>query len=154
MDIKPLISLIVSSEETMLDRSIELSKERGYYEFTSQISEAWRLAIRGLSNSLVKVLEQSSEIPELSPHDDYRSGATGEFSILEARLHSDRGVSISMFLGLMKYFRQAYLEAALTDEFTEEQKHYFHKYINRFFDRVELGFVSAWTVSPDFSREP
>ena len=32
------------------------------------------------------------------------------FGILEARRHRSRGVTLIMFLGLMKYYRQSYID--------------------------------------------
>lgn len=144
---------LISSEDEILDRVISYAKEFGYYKYTSQNKTAWRLAIQGLSNALIEQCLISGDIPELRPDEDYRGGPAGDFAILEARMHSDRGVTLPMFLGLMKYNRQAFQDSITDSDFPKSKREYYHLYIDRFFDRVELGFVSAWAVSPDFSRE-
>lgn len=143
---------IVDSEQEIVDRVITYAKEHGYYKYTSQRRQAWLLAIQGLSNSLIEHCLQCPDIPELSPDEDYRSGPAGDFAILEARMHSDRGVTLPMFLGLMKYNRQAFQDAVTNSDFPKAKRVFYHRYLDKFFDRVELGFISAWTASPEFSR--
>jgi diguanylate cyclase len=148
-----LAEFIVEQEQSIVDRVLIYAKDRGYYKYTSQDRQAWELAIRGLSNSLIDQCSQCSDIPELGPDEDYRSGAAGDFAILEARMHSKRGVTLPMFLGLMKYNRQAFQDALTDSDFPKAKRIFYHRYLDKFFDRVELGFISAWTASPDFIRE-
>lgn len=143
---------IVDNEQDICDRAITYAKDTGYYKYTSQNRDAWLLAIQGLSNALLEEFRLCSDIPDLSPDEDYRSGAAGDFAILEARMHSDRGVTLPMFLGLMKYNRQSFHDAVTDSEFPKSKRIFYHRYLDKFFDRVELGFISAWTASSEFSR--
>lgn len=148
-----LSKFVADREHEIVDRVIAYAKDCGYYQYTSQNRQAWHLAIRGLSNSLIEQCAQCPDIPELGPEEDYRSGAAGDFAILEARMHSDRGVTLPMFLGLMKYNRQAFQDEITDSGFPKSKRIFYHRYIDKFFDRVELGFITAWTASPDFNRE-
>ena len=67
------------------------------------------------------------------------------FGILEARRHRSRGVTLIMFLGLMKYYRQSYVDLIMEADLAPADREYGRLFTERFFDRVELGFVSEWT---------
>lgn len=149
---KELAALMVNSEDEILERLLEYAEKTGYTKYASRISKAWRLAVRGLTNSLVGLSEIESDIPELSPDEDYRTGPVAEFVILEARVHSARGVTLPLFLGLMKYNRQAFLDVIKNAALDREKEERYRLYLNRFFDRIELAFVSAWITGPDFSK--
>ena len=49
-------------------------------------------------------------VPELSPEEDYANDPATQFGVIEAQRHRGRGVNLSMFLGLMKYYRQSYVD--------------------------------------------
>ena len=147
---RQLAKFISDREEEILKRAMWYAEKQGYLEITSQVPLAWRLAIRGLSDSLDKLTATCGEPPELTPNEDYRSGPAGDFAILEAKMHSDRGVTLPQFLGMMKYFRQSFNDAVTDASFDRETRYIYHRYLDRFFDRVELGLISAWVTSPDF----
>jgi len=148
-----LAKFISEREEEILERAMWYAERQGYLEIASQVPLAWRLAIRGLSDSLEKLTAVCEDVPELTPSEDYRSGPAGDFAILEAKMHSGRGVTLPQFLGMMKYFRQAFNDSITDASFDRETRYKYHRYLDRFFDRVELGFISAWVTSPDFTRE-
>lgn len=150
---KILAEFISDNEEEILERAMWYADKQGYLEIASQVPLAWRLAIRGLSASLESLTEVCPESPELTPDEDYRSGPAGDFAILEAKMHSDRGVTLPQFLGLMKYFRQSFNDAVTDASFDRETRFSYHRYLDRFFDRVELGFISVWVASSDFTHE-
>ncbi len=80
----------------------------------------------------------------MGPDDDYANSEIAEFGIIEARKLRSRGVTIGMFLGLVKYYCQAYVDLVQEGGFSIEEKTYFSQYIRRFFDFVELGFTTKW----------
>lgn len=139
-----LKALISDSEEILLDKILKYAKERNYVKYTSTLREAWRLSIAGLSEALIKVINKSSSIPEIGPDDDFAESEIAEFGISEARKHRSRGTTLSMYLGLMKYYHQSYTDLINESNFTREEKEYFIQYIKRFFDHVELGFTEEW----------
>jgi PAS domain S-box-containing protein len=54
-----------------------------------------------------------------------------------------------MFLGLMKYYRQSYIELIETSTFKNENKNIITLFINRCFDRIELGYITEWNNKPN-----
>jgi PAS domain-containing protein len=105
-----------------------------------------------LSKPLLDALGRNHDTLELSPDEDYTHDAIAAFGILEAKRHRQRGVSIAMFMGLFKYYRQSYLDLLDQGELNPEEKSWAANYLHRFFDRIELGLCSEWTTSSDAER--
>lgn len=140
-----LSSFIADNEEWLMSRMLEYAKLRGYSKYTSTLKEAWRLSISGLSESLLTAIKNDESNLELDPDEDYTKDPVASFGILEAKRHRERGVDLSMFLGLMKYYRQSYQDLIQTADFNKDLKNRCRLIVERFFDRVELGFCVKWT---------
>ncbi|MDR3593199.1 sensor domain-containing diguanylate cyclase [Clostridium sp.] len=147
-----LKKLILDSEEILMYKILNYAKERNYTKYTSTLKEAWRMSIEGLSHSLVKAINKSNSIPELGPDDDFTKSEIAEFGITEAQRHRTRGITLSMFLGLMKYYHQSYEDLILESNFLPKEIKYFLQYIKRFFDHVELGFITKWSELSEKSK--
>ncbi len=141
---KRLRELLASHEEWLMDRVLAYAKELDYVKYTSTLAEAWRKSIVGLSAALVQALETYDTPPNLSPDEDFTKDPITSFGILEAQRHRSRGVSLSMFLGLMKYYRQSYVDLVRKMGFEPDDEEECRLFIDRFFDRIELGFTSEW----------
>ena len=141
---RDLSEFILSSEDRLIENLFGYAKEHGYVKYTSTLFEAWRLSVSGLSKALASALETYGHIPELSPDEDYGDDPCAGFGILEAQRHRERGISLSMFLGLLKYYRQSYIDLIVEGAPPESQKEYIRS-VNRFFDRLEIGICSEWT---------
>ncbi len=141
---KTLHKLIAGHEDWLMARILHYALERGYSAYTSTLAEPWRLSIRGLSKPLLDALDNKQDALELSPDEDYTHDAIAAFGILEAKRHRQRGISIAMFMGLFKYYRQSYLDLLDQGGFTLEENEWIGKYLHRFFDRIELGLCSEW----------
>jgi hypothetical protein len=88
-------------------------------------------------------------VPELLPDEDYTSDPIASFGIIGAKRHRRRGVSLSMFLGLMKYYRQSYIDLVVRAGFGIEEERRYRLFIDRFFDRIEIGFCTEWKSSTE-----
>lgn len=143
---KELIELIESSEIFLIKRTLDYAKRHNYTKYTSALEEAWQASVNGLSQALLAALKFYEEIPELNVDEDYSKDCIGSFGVMESQHHRNRGVTLEMFLGMMKYYRQSYLDLVVEaprDKDTERSGELL--FINRFFDRVELAFCSEWT---------
>ena len=145
LKMQELCDYILKNEEWLMGRILDYAKKQDYTRYTSTLLEAWRVSISGLSSSLSMALKKYKEIPELEPDDDYKKDPIASFGVIEAQKHRSRGVTLGMFLGLMKYYRQAYMDLILQSEFKKKDKDYYRLFIERFFDRVELGFCTEWS---------
>ncbi len=140
-----LINIITENETWLIERILYYAKLHGYARYTSTLAEAWRISINGLSLAILDGLKFYGEIPELAPDDDYTKDPVTSFGITEAQRHRSRGVTIGMFLGLLKYYRQSYIDLILENDFNEEDKKLYRLFIDRVFDRIEIGFCTEWS---------
>ena len=145
-------TFILENEEWLMERILFYAKRQGYSKYTSTLTEAWRLSISGLSNTLLLSIVRDNKDFELSPDEDYSVDPAASFGVLEAKRHRERGVNLAMFLGLMKYYRQSYLD--LTDENASVNlcKEKCKLKIERYFDRIELGFCTEWCTHTEKDR--
>lgn len=139
-----LADLVASHEDWLMHKVLAYAKEKGYTKYTSTLAEAWRTSISGLSQSLLECLKSQSSVPELLPDEVYTSDPIANFGIIEAKRHRRRGVSLGMFLGLTKYYRQSYIDLVVQAGFGTEEERLYRLFIDRFFDRIELGFCTEW----------
>jgi signal transduction histidine kinase/CheY-like chemotaxis protein len=138
-----LSDLISQREDWLVDQTIGYAKLYGYTPFTSTLAEAWRASICGLSGPLIKALAHYDEAPQLVAG-DYAEESITAFGIEAARRHRSRGITLGHFMGLMKYYRQSYLDLLELGELPVEHVPRYREFVNRFFDRVEIGFCSEW----------
>jgi len=152
LDCSGLGLLVAGHEEWLMAQVLGYARRQGYTRYTSTLLEAWRASIVGLSTALRETLERFPEPPEFGPDDDFRADPSAAFGILEAQLHRNRGVTLAMFLGLMKYYRQSYQDLVTAKVTKRQQRRLFRLYLDRFFDRVELGYSSEWLAASEGER--
>ena len=139
-----LQTLLEGSEDDLIDRVLGYARLHDYVKYTSTLQEAWRISIAGLSDAMVKALHHYDGIPELGPDEDFSHDPVATFAITEAQKHRERGVTLSMFLGLMKYYRQSYIDLISAADDPDIDKAWCMLFINRFYDRLEIGLCSEW----------
>lgn len=139
-----LKEIFETHEDWLMGRVLMYAKRQGYTAYTSTLKEAWRLSISGLSESLIKGLGRHAGVPEISPEEDLKHDPVAWFGIIEAKRHKDRGVSLEMFLGLMKYYRQAYVDLVRNCILVRDGQKECELFVNRLFDRIEIGFCVEW----------
>jgi len=135
--------LLLSNQDFLVRRVLHYAKLHDYTRYTSTLEEAWRVSIQGLSQALLEAIQQNSEPPELNADADYHNDSMVAFGILEAQRHRVRGISLELFLGLMKYYRQAYLDL-LSEQGADIELGQAGLFINRVFDRIEIAFCTEW----------
>ena len=146
---KLLKTLIAANEEWLLRRVLTYAKRHGYTAFSSTLQEPWRESICGFSGPMLDILDASDEPMELTCGADYAHEAIARFAVREAKLHRERGVPLGMFLGLGKYYRQAYLDLVTGEGYAPDRLEHYRLFIQRFFDHLEIAFCTEWAVFGD-----
>lgn len=141
---KRLYELIQCSEAWLIERILQYVRQRGYEKYTPTFAETCRVAIAGLSRALLREFDHGARDLEINPNDDYTTDPAAAFVTLEAGRHRARGVSISMFLGLFKYYRQTYMDLLDEAGLDADEARNSRLFLNRFFDRIEIAFCSEW----------
>lgn len=149
-DIDTYTGLLQSSEEWLMSRILSYSRKYQFTRYTSTLQEAWRLSIQGLSTSLIKAARLFNlEIPKLHPDYDYTDDPVSSFGVIEAQKHRERGVSLPMFMGLMKYYRQTYEDLFNEYELDAEIIQRYRLFTKRCFDRIEIAYITEWTSNTE-----
>lgn len=149
---KRLYELVASRRDWLTRRILQYAKDRRHVKYSSALEKAWQLSSVGLSASLLQALETSEKVPELGPDDDYNQDPIASFGIAEAQRCRERGVDLGMFLGLLKYCRQSYIDLVRQAGFTENHGAYYRPFVERFFDRIEIGFCTEWATAHESQR--
>lgn len=150
--IKALYELIESNEDWLMERVLSYAKEGDYTRYTSTLVEAWRASIVGLSEPLLELIEKGDKVPELVADMDFSSDPSAAFGVLEAKRHRERGITLGLFLGLYKYYRQTYVDLVMEAGFEVEQTQRYRYLLDRYFDLVELGFSTQWTAQSEADK--
>ncbi|MEJ2202236.1 MAG: ATP-binding protein, partial [Desulfuromonadaceae bacterium] len=114
--------------------------------------------IAGLTDSIIAALEISPDPWELRADDTFTDDPIAAFGVLEAKQHRSRGITLEIFMGLMKYYRQTYLDlmriAFSTSGCYGEYLKWndqngrgvlYSRFIERIFDRIEIAFCAEWS---------
>ncbi len=142
----PLIDLVSQHEDRILRRVIEYAKVHEYTRYTSTLIEAWRISIQSLSEAMAQVVETHAEVPMPSLGDTFNETVIDQFSIIEVRKHRARGVTLGMFLGLVKYYRRGYNDLVREQQFEPDVERAYLDFLERFFDRFEIGYSVEWNA--------
>lgn len=136
-----LVDELEKNEIWLMERILKYATDHDYTRFTSTLMEAWHASIHGLNKSIAEYAKVD-QLPINSDFDGNVDDASTAFGKLEAIKHRDRGISITLFLGLFKYYRQTYLDF-IDEVYCEDQKLY-SEFIGTFFDKVEISFIDEW----------
>jgi two-component system NtrC family sensor kinase len=140
-----LTDLIVRNEDPLLAQVLSLAEANGYFRFVPGTPEEWRAALRGLSGSLLQAFRSDPSPPSLTADDIGREDGLSAFGVVEARKRRREGMPLEIFLGLVKFFRQAYLDLVRNAGLPREEEKAQLRYIERFFDRNEVAVCVSWT---------
>jgi PAS domain S-box-containing protein len=125
-------------------RVLEYARRLGYTAYTSTLEEAWRVSIRGLSDSLNEAVQKCGFDLDIHCEADISADPAVAFGVQEARVHRTRGIPLAMFLALMKYYRSAYEDVMFERIDDPALAARYRDVAVRFFDRVEIGFCTEW----------
>jgi len=147
-----LTDLIVRNEDRLLGQVLSLAETNGYFRFVPGTPEAWRATLRGLSGSLLQSLRSDPSPPSLTADDVGRDDGLSAFGVVEARKRRREEMPLGIFLGLVKYFRHAYLDLVRTAGLPHDEEERYLRYIERFFDRNEVAVCVSWTAESVSAR--
>ncbi len=132
-------------QEALVDRSIEIAKTHGYAPFTTTIRAAWVEAIQSVTEGVTAFVADDDAGPS-GPVAAMDYAVDPRFSRMRriARLHRSLGITMQMYLGLFKHFRNIYLDAV--EEFDgAPDSAALRSGMRDFFDETELSISADWT---------
>lgn len=137
--------------DRLVDQSIEIAKSNGYAPFTTTIRAAWVEAIVSVTNALGTYLGSSDDALEGPVATlDYATDPRFSRMRLIARIHRAQGITLQMYLGLFKHFRNLYISelAGLPGGVTAQEA----SRVRDFFDHCELSISADWHDNNDNRR--
>ncbi|MBI5520859.1 MAG: MEKHLA domain-containing protein [Desulfovibrio sp.] len=146
---RELAQLLRSSEAWLVGRVQAYARDRGYSRHTTVLRMAWETSISRLSSALRQAIPGGLAAVEMGPDDAFVSSQLEAFAVEEARMHRARGVPMGMFLGLLSYYRQSYLDMIEESALDAEQKTQGLRFVSRFFDRLSCGVAVEWCKGGD-----
>ncbi|SDJ36949.1 ATP-binding protein [Aliiruegeria lutimaris] len=149
---KTLETLIVENEDWLVDRVVQYAVERGYSEYTSTLREAWRASICGLSGPILEAIAAADTTSPREAGFGRARNSIVEFGVEQALRHRARGVQLTDFLGLLKYYRRAYLDLIYENQMPEADARRYRDYFLDFFDHVEIGLCGEWNSASNADR--
>ncbi len=152
LSVEALKVLILNNTEWLVGRILDYAKKHEYVKYASTLEEAWRNSIAGLSETLIRALNFFHDVPELKPDENYKNDPIARFAILEAQRQRKRGVPLPMYLGIMKYYKQTYLDLINGSNLKSKEREKSALFIERCFDRIEIGFCTEWTGLKDIEK--
>ncbi len=134
------IILINASTDILTDNVIRLGTKYGYIAYTSNTNATWRESIVGVSKGLLNLLS-SDDIHQIDPNiridiDDWNEDVVGYFRD-RAIAHQKRAIELYMYTGLLKYYRQVYIELIETLDTNPDELDWLRLVINGYFNRGE-----------------
>jgi len=139
-----LMQLVTTHEDWLLRRVVDYAKIHEYTRYTSTLIEAWRISIRSLNAALISAVEANDSIETISLDTQFNETAIDQFSIEEVHKHRSRGITLGMFLGLVKYYRRSYFDLIREQNFESKDEREYLALLERFFDRFEIGYSVEW----------
>ncbi|CAE6933449.1 HD-GYP domain-containing protein [Vibrio sp. B1FLJ16] len=132
--------LITASTDLLTEQVIHLGSKYGYIAYTTNTTAAWRESIVGVSDGLIALLSVG-DIRELDPNlrmelNDWDEDIIGYFRD-RAIVHHRRAIELYMYMGLLKYYREAYLDLIKSLDATTEDREWLTTVINGYFNRGE-----------------
>lgn len=152
MVLLPLERIVTENEGWLATRVLRYADDNGYTRYVSTHEEDWRLSVAGLSQSLIQALHSRDPLPDFTPDADLSADPVTSFCVEEAHRHRTRGISLGMFLGLMKYYRRSYFDLVRSSSLDGEMEERCLHFVAHFFDRVEISFCTEWGAVSDSRR--
>ncbi|NLI11411.1 hypothetical protein [Pelotomaculum propionicicum] len=143
---KEIKKLFEESESEITKLIIDKAEQGGYTRYTSANIKDWLLSVREITKGIVKLCLRN-ETDTLYVDSNYESDEITAFGIKEARYHRSRGVPLSMYLGMAKNYRKAFLAEIGNSHLEPARKESVLKKINLYFDQFEIGCCMEWEKS-------
>ncbi|RYH11605.1 ATP-binding protein [Tropicimonas sp. IMCC6043] len=149
---KTLEALIVENEDWLVDRVVHYAVIEGFAQNTSTLREAWRASICGLSGPILEAIAAVDAGDAAAEGFGQARDSIVAFGVRQAEQHRARGIRLADFIGLLKYYRRAYLDLIDENTVAPEDARRLRYYIFDFFDRLEIVLCKEWVAVPDERR--
>lgn len=141
---------LAARRDDLVDQAIAIAKARGYARYTTTIRAAWTEAVDSITESLIAVLADpatTADGPDATT--DYLRDHRFARMRAVARRHRALGITLQLYIGLLKHFRNIYQEATATRPDTGPG---LGAAVTGFFDAAELAVGADWAEATGDDR--
>ena len=142
--IQGLRELFLGSEAWLLDRVRRHVRDIGHGAYAPTLVTARKIALGGIARTLAEVMDTILAEPVFSYDIEPQDDPVAKFCAGKAREHLQRGVTIGMFLGILKCYRRSFHDLVGEHDLQPEEKERGRAVVDRFFDRVEIATCTQW----------
>ncbi len=148
-----LPAYLAGLQDTLVEQAIAVAKTYGYAQYTTTIRAAWVEAIETLTSSFADYLASPLAIGAgLHAETDYLSDPRFARLRDNAKRHRSMGVTLQLYVGLFKHFRNLYMDAAGQLPACPTVRAAARAQLAAFFDAAELSIVSDWAEDSEDER--
>lgn len=139
------LEVLRARESWMAQRVREYALAHGYARYTAAQIEAWHASIGGINASLAAAIQLHGGVPALSADEHPEGDTVCAFAIEEARRHRSRGVTLALYLGLLRYYHATYRDAAEDEPVDRQLRQCWLQWLDAFFARMDIAVCGEWT---------
>lgn len=148
----PFPELVAASQEWLVERILSRVRDSGFACDAPSLAGARHLAVAGISSALLRTLERDESLTGMPAGNVKAHDPAVAFAVGKARSHRCRGVSLDMFMALLKLYRQSYLDLVAAGSYGAEDALRWSSLVERFFDRIEVSVCREWSSLADSDR--
>jgi len=147
-----LKQLLISQEDDLIRHVQELAERQEFALHGGMLGDAWKASVCRITEVLLNSLESwGVDGGYLRTDCSLEKNPLSLFAVELSRSHRERGVSLAMFIGLLKLYRRAYVGLAEKVEDPVLRRQY-RDFLNRFFDHIEVSQCLDWAEPSDQER--
>jgi diguanylate cyclase len=135
--------LVLQGEDGIARGVFERVSARGYGQRMPMTEEGCREEVEMISANLVQALELEQGIGPVSGSADVTRDPIAAVGARMARARASETTDPALLLGLLKCYRESYLDLVLPAGLPRDQMHDSIRAIGRFFDRLEVGVMPS-----------
>ncbi len=148
-----LPAYLVGLQDRLVEQAIAVAKTYGYAQYTTTIRAAWVEAIETLTTSFGDYLASPLAVGAgLHAEADYLRDPRFQRLRDNAKRHRSMGVTLQLYVGLFKHFRNLYLDAVGQLPAGPNVRALARDQMAAFFDAAELSIVSDWAEDSEDER--
>ena len=138
-------ALVRREQAWLTERITALARRHGFDVEGPALLAGWEASVCGFLEPIGRAVADPALLKRLDADTDYAHHPLTAYGIAAARRHRGRGVSLTRFLALLKYYRRAHV--ALLDHagIAGAKREAFHDFLDGVFDLVEIGVVTEWS---------
>lgn len=147
-----LREVLLAEQADTLARVLAYARSRGYAQRLPMLEESYRAAVEAFTATILQAIGRGGSLEGPHASDDPSRDPVTALGMRLARARLADGQAPELFIGLLGYFRRAYHETLAEAALTNAEQRRYDDSIDRFFDKVEVGYAAELTAASADSR--